>query len=207
MKYRNLKKEIKGFTLIEILVSVAIFVAIIIVLSYFQARIFTFNNFFQSSLNIQQNARKILRPFAEEVRSATLGNDGSFAIASADTDSIEFFSDIDNDGMREKIKYYLDGTEFKKTVIEPSENPFIYDPANEEDEQVIGNVVNGGSPVFEYYDSGYDGSSDYQPLSYPIALTDITLVKATLLVDDNLNQPPSAVEISTQANFRNLSNN
>ena len=204
----NIREEKnKGFSLIEILVTAAIFVLLIIVVTGFQSKVFKLNNVLQLSLNIQQNARKILRPFAEEIRSATISNIGAYPISIASSTEISFYSDIDDDNLKEKIRYFKSGDEFKKGVIKPSGDPLSYNPDDENIVSVVKGVINDSQPVFEYYDSNYNGTSSSTPLSYPINISDITLVKATLLVDENPNQPPGPMEISTQAMFRNLKKN
>jgi prepilin-type N-terminal cleavage/methylation domain-containing protein len=202
------KQKNTGLTLIEVLISMFIFTALAAMVFVFQGRIFNVNNVIQSGLAIQQDARKILRPFAEEVRSATISNIGAFPISQATTTTIEFYSDNDNDGLKEKIRYFKDGDEFKKGVTKPSGNPYVYDENDEEITGVVSGIINTGSdPVFEYFDENYDGTDGSSPLSYPISVTEITLVKATLIVDEDVNKDPGAVTISTQATFRNLKDN
>ncbi len=202
------KKTNQGMTLIEIMIAMAIFVVIVILVNGFQGKVFKLNNILQSSLSIQQNARKILRPFAEEVRSATISNIGAFPISIATPNMIEFYSDNDNDGLKEKIRYFRDGDEFKKGVVKPSGNPYSYNENDEDITGVVSGIVNGANdPVFQYYDGSYDGNPESLPLTYPIALTEITLVKTTLKVDLDVNEDPGPIEISTQATFRNLKDN
>jgi prepilin-type N-terminal cleavage/methylation domain-containing protein len=189
-------RESRGMTLIEILIVMAIAVAIVLIVSIFQ-----------SSLQIQQNARKILRPLAEEIRSATISNIGAFPISMASSTQISFYSDIDNDGLKEKVRYFLENDEFKKGIITPKGDPFVYDPEDEEIIGVVGGVVNGEEPIFQYFDDSYNGTSSTTPLSYPIDVTDITLVKTKLIIDLEPDKDPGPVEISTQAMFRNLKDN
>jgi prepilin-type N-terminal cleavage/methylation domain-containing protein len=205
MKLLN-KKE-KGFSLIEILIATAIFVLIMITLSYFLGNVFQFNNTIQSSLGIQQQAQKIIRPFAEEVRSASISNIGAFPISKAQIDLIEFYSDIDSDGLKEKIRYFKSDGQFKKGIIKPTGNPAEYRSEDEEIVGIISGVQNGELPIFQYYNSSYNGTASTTALDYPINVKDVTLVKVTLYLDEDLNNPPGAIEISTQAMFRNLKDN
>jgi hypothetical protein len=196
-----------GMALTEALVVLAIFVLVVIVFAAFQTNVFSFNKIIQSNLGTQQDAKKILRPFAEEVRSATISNIGAFPISIAATNTLEFYANIDDDDLIEKIRYFLDEDVFKKGVTKPSGDPYVYDSGDEDIVGVVKNIVNEETSIFEYHDANYYGSATSTPLSYPIDVHQITLVKATLLVDDDPDFPPNEFEISTQAMFRNLKTN
>lgn len=201
------KHKQKGITLVEILVAVSIFVAIVIVFVSFQSDVFKLNRIISSGLNTQQYSTKILRPFASEIRSATISNIGAFPISVASSTIIEFYSDTDDDGLAEKIKYFVEDNKFKRSSIIPSGNPLIYDSDDATVKTVVDGVVNGATSVFEYFDESYDGSSTSTPMGYPINLTNITLVKATLILDDNPNALPLPVTVTSQVMFRNLKDN
>ena len=88
----------KGMTLAEIVVVVGILGIIMLAISSFQLNIFTNNKFSQDSLSSAQDARTILRIMTKELRSASLSNNGSYAIASAATNTLSFYSDIEEMG-------------------------------------------------------------------------------------------------------------
>jgi len=201
----NLKFHKKGFTLIEILVTVGIMSMIVGLLGAFQADIFSFNNIIQTGIRNQSEAKKIIRPFSNEVRSASVSNLGSYPVAESASSTFAFYSDIDGDGLKEKIKYFLDGSDFKKSVIKPSGQPLEYDEENEEIIRVIQDVIN--QDIFEYYDSSYDGTASSTKLVQPVVTSDVRLIKITILIDSDPNRPPGAVEITTQVSIRNLKDN
>jgi type II secretory pathway pseudopilin PulG len=205
MRINNIQKN-KGMTLVELLIVAAIFILIVIALGYFQSDVFKLNRTLQIGLDVQQNANKILRPFAAEVRSATISNIGGFPIEKAATTTMIFYSDIDDDGLKDRIRYFVEDDQFKKGTIVPDGDPFFYDPADEK-VKIIARRVVPDEIVFEYYDDTYNGSASSTPLTYPMDLTEITLVKAKLLIDASSNGRESIVEISTQAMFRNLKDN
>lgn len=100
-----------GFTLIETLVTVAIFVlalgavASFIIVSYrSQAYVL------QQSAAINQ-ARKGIETMAKELREARIGDDGSYIIEKAEDYEIIFYSDIDKDGATERVRYFFYGSD------------------------------------------------------------------------------------------------
>ena len=111
--------------------------------------------------------------------------------------SFTFYSDIDNDSLKEKIRYYLSGAILKKGVIKPNGNPLQYNPANEITKEIVHDVTNGGMAVFNYYDKYYDGTT--APLSQPVNVLDVRLVKITLMT--------ASQTFTTQVSIRNLKDN
>lgn len=190
-------KKNKGFTLIEAVISIAIFSVVVVVIGSFQRDVFFFNDILQTGLTNITEARKVLRPFVHEVRAAQPSNLGAFAITEANSTSFAFYSDIDNDGVRERVRYFLDGNTFKKGIIEPDEDTFVY---NEEDEEII-KVVNDvveSETTFSYFDSNYNTTE---------TPTDVRLVRIDLTIDSNPDRAPSLLTITTQATIRNLKDN
>lgn len=202
--YRKIKRA-AGFTLVEILVAVSILGAIIGLVGAFQADIFSLNFVIQSGLNNQNEAKKVIRPFANEVRSASPSSLGAYPIKTASTTEFVFYSDIDNDDLKEEIRYYLDGGDFKKGFIKPSGQPLTYDPNDEEVINIIHDVLPG--VIFEYYDSSYDGTASSTPLTHPVAPSAVRLVKVQMTVDADPNKPPAPLHITTQVSIRNLKDN
>ena len=206
IKHEHNRVENKGgFTLVEILVSISILGAIIGLIGAFQADVFSVSRIIQSGLNNQNEAKKVIRPFANEVRSASPSSLGAYPIKSASTTEFVFYSDIDNDNLKEEVRYYLDGGDFKKGFIKPTGQPLVYDPENEEVINIIHDVLD--EVIFEYYDSSYDGTASSTPLAQPVAPSNVRLVKISMTIDSDPNKPPAPLYITTQVSIRNLKDN
>ncbi|NCS99400.1 prepilin-type N-terminal cleavage/methylation domain-containing protein [Candidatus Parcubacteria bacterium] len=201
----NNTKNTKGFTLTEILVTLGIFSVLAVGATSLLRDSFIFKGIAQTGLNSIDEGRKILRPLVGEVRSASQSHNGAYVIENASAETFIFYSDIDNDDLIERVRYFLDEDTLKKGVTEPSGSPLSYDLNNEEISWVIQDVANGASPVFEYFDTNYDGTTD--PLVQPVSSGDVRLVKITIIIDHDPNRPPEAVELSTQMTIRNLKDN
>jgi len=66
-------------------------------------------------------------------------------------------------------------------------------------------VVNGSTPVFTYYNSSYNGNTP--PLTLPVSILDVRLIKISIITDDDPSKPPSPINVTTQVSFRNLKDN
>lgn len=204
-KTKNISNLKSGFTLLEILITVAIFSLILGAVSLFARDIFYYNNLFSGGLASYDDAKKILQPVASEIRSASPSSLGGYNIEIADNNNFAFFTDIDNDGLKERIRYFLSDNILKKGVIVPSGSPLQYSSANEVITDVVTNIRNDTTPIFSYYDTNYNGTTS--PITIPVSVSNIRLVKVNLIIDADPNRPPSPITVTTEVSIRNLKDN
>ncbi len=197
----------RAISLIEIMIAISIIVVAGGIVWVFQKNIFSLNGILQGNLLIEQEAGDTLKNFARETRIISPSSLGAYPIDDngAQVNSFTFYSDIDNDGLKEKVRYFLTGTNLNKGIIKPSGNPLTYNPLNEVTTTVVHNVRNNATPIFNYYDENYDGTS--APLSTPVNILNIRLVKITLILDIDPLRIPEPFIFTTQISIRNLKNN
>lgn len=137
----------KGFTLLEILLVIGILGAILVVVSSFQTDVFKYNKSASDSLQNSQDARSIIRVMVRELRSAKQGDDGSYPITFAGTSTLSFYSDIDSDGVTEKVRYFISTTTDPFTL----QKGIIKGSAEETFSILSYNIQNGTTTnLFEY---------------------------------------------------------
>jgi hypothetical protein len=192
----------RGFTIIEILFGVAIFVLIVGALTFFSRNVWIYNSFISAGLADTDAERLMLKTMVSEIRSASTSNTGSYAILEAGSSSLIFYSDIDNDGLKERIRYFQNGSLLQRGLVKPTGNPATYNLANEKISTLATNMTNVS---FAYYDKNYDGETS--PLSSPINIPLIRLVKITITLDSDPNRSPTPTVFSTQVSIRNLKDN
>ena len=107
------------------------------------------------------------------------------------------------DSFKERVRYFLSGTDFKKGVTKPNGLPLIYNLASENIVTLATNVRN--ADTFSYYDQDYGGSSSF--MSFPLDVTAIRVVRLKLSIDDDPTRAPMAFEVQTVAEIRNLKGN
>ena len=198
-------KSKAGFSMVEIIVSLGIFSILALVILGWQKDIFSINALFTKRLTSQEDIRKVIKNFIAETRTAQLSEAGSYPLETANKDTFTFYSDIDYDGIKEKVRYFLNNHQLKKGVIEPSGQPPVYNPDNETVVISAKNIINNNDEVFLYYDKDYDG--DDSPLSQPVNILNVRLVQITLTVDEDPNRPPDPITETSQTSIRNLKDN
>ncbi len=195
----------KGMTLVEIVVVVAIFGLIMLAVFELGSSIFSFNRVAQDNLFAQSSARKVLKVMISELRSVSPSSLGAYPISSVGTSTITFFSNIDTDDYKERIRYFVQGNSLMKGVIKPSGNPLVYNNVDEEVSLLIDYFANGSTPMFEYFDEDYSGTST--PLVDPVQATSVRLVKIYIVIDKDANKNPGPIFVTSQVSLRNLKNN
>ncbi|HLC95023.1 MAG TPA: type II secretion system protein, partial [Patescibacteria group bacterium] len=115
-----------GFSVIETIILIAILGIMLVVIVSFENDMFSLNAYIRDSLDSQQQSKQFLVTFVDEIRSASSSNTGTYPIAEATDASFMFYSDIDNNGTKERIRYFLDGSTLKKSILSPTGSPLGY---------------------------------------------------------------------------------
>lgn len=199
------KKNNSGSTFIEVIFIVVVMILVGLAVWTFQKNVFYMYSIMQSGLGAEKDARKLVKEFSSEARTASMGSDGSYPIALANDTNFTFFADIDGDSLKEKVHYFLDNKSIKKGVIKPAGSPLRYLAVNEIVTVSAQNIDNGTTPIFEYFDKTYDGTTS--ALALPVNVSSVRLVKITVIIDKSSVRSPAPMRITTQVSLRNLKDN
>jgi len=194
-----------GFTYIEAVVAVAITAVVAIVVGQFQTNVLNYNRMFSQFLSAADDLRGIMRPIAGEIRAARGSENGSYSIEEASENTFTFYTDYDKDGQTERMRYFLDGTDFKRGIIEPSGVPAVYDQGSEVVKTIATGLDTSVGYIFLYYDENYDGTTN--PLTQPVKISDVRLVQIEMTIDTDPLKLPEPITLSTQVSIRNLKTN
>jgi prepilin-type N-terminal cleavage/methylation domain-containing protein len=195
-----------GFSLVEILIVVAISVSVIFVVGNFNGSINLLNGLVSQELQSKSDITQTLQILTTEVRSAGIAQNGAFAIAGVNTSSFIFYSSINKNWITERVRYFYSSSTIYKGVIEPTGTPAMYPSSSETVTDVIDNVVLPTStPLFQYYDASYVGSQ--AALAYPIDTATIRLVAVSFGAIVKPQQSPGPQNFSILVDIRNLRSN
>ncbi len=194
-----------GFTIIEVIVTVAIFTAIAYGLIALVSNLFS-NARGQGSLLLgSDQGRLVAFKLAGELRNATAGADGAYSIGQAGDQQLILYSNTDSVSDIEKIRYYVQDNKLYKGVTKPSGQ--TYNSANEIKTPILDDLGNGASPIFYYYDDTYDGTAN-NFLPQPVNVTQVNYVKINLLILKKAGVLNTATYVvSDGAVIRNLKTN
>lgn len=198
----SLSTQRDGFTLIEFLVTMTIVVVIGVLIMNLSRDVTDSTVRFSNSLVTEQAIQSTLQVMMPEIRSIAQSNDGAYPISAAASSSFEFYSDIDQDGLFERVRYFLNGTTFQKGVIKPSGSPLAYATSSEQLRDLVYNMV-VPSQIFSYYDSTAT-STDSVALSFPVNPLDVKTVRVNLVANKGTATIPAIVSTATEATIRNL---
>jgi prepilin-type N-terminal cleavage/methylation domain len=203
MKILNSKSNNNGFTLVELLVSIFIISLLTVTINTFARDVFYDSYALSDSMSAQFDTRHIVNIMANELRESAPSSLGSYQLSSATDSVIAFYSDINNDGLEDQVRYFVNGATLQKGVVVPTGSPLSYNQANEKISTLISGVVASSTqPIFQYYPSTYAGTSS--PLTQPVNIANISFVKITIIIDKNTNHAPSQVVVTTGVSLRNL---
>lgn len=191
--------------MLEIMVAVGIFAMVMsgligIIMFSFRSRDVAWEQ-----LLTQTEGRRVVQSFINELRSANQSSVGAYPIEKAEAYQLIFFSNIDGDSYRERIRYFLSGTDFKKGVTKPSGNPLVYNTSTESIAIIAHDVVNSTTPVFQYFAQDFTGSQS--PMSSPVTTTLVRVVGVRLVMEEDPRLSPTPFEIQAKAEIRNLKTN
>jgi len=196
----------KGFTLMEAMVAIGMFAIISLAVAWILIRSVRSTNIIWEQLATQNDGRAAVQQFVDDVRRAETSSIGSYPISDASSTSFIFYANVDDDSGREKVRFWIDGTDLKNGVIQSSGNPLKSD-GEESVVTIAESVVNiaKGIPLFEYYDSTYPVTST--PLTVPDDLTDIRVIRMQLELEKDPTATPVPLHVEAVVNIRNLKDN
>lgn len=200
-------KSRQGMTLVEVIVGLAAFGILVIGAAAIIITAFRSQRVVWDQLGAQADGRKILEEVVNDARRADLSSIGAYPIVTATTNTLTFYANVDADGLRERVRYWLTGRVFKKGVIKPTGNPLQYVTTTEQVVDVATNIVNQsqGNPVFLYYDAAYTGTST--PLTQPVSTTLIRLIRVKLDIEKDPNFSPVPLHVESVVGVRSLKTN
>lgn len=197
----------KGFTLIETITALSVFVLAFGAICGFIYYIYRVHSFTFEQARAIDEARKGISIMVKEIREARDGEGGIYAIEKANDQEFIFYSDIDKDEAAERIRYFLEDSNFKKGVTNPEGSPAQYKAENETVSILSAYVRNNESPVFTYYNGDWPEDSETNPLPTPSRLKETKLMRVYLKININPNRAPQDFELISASQLRNLKTN
>ncbi len=189
-------KNKNGFSLIEITIASSILL-IILALGYnFIVTGFRTSTFSSEQETAIQNARKAMEIMTKEIRESNYSELGSYPLETIEENDFLYYSDVNDDGKMEKIRYVLDGLTLKKVTTLPGPlNDYNMPGAT----TTIANYVNNQEEaIFTYYDNSYNEAC---------LINNVRLINIKLKINVTPERVPMNYTVETDVTLRNLKDN
>jgi prepilin-type N-terminal cleavage/methylation domain-containing protein len=192
----KLRQNKKAFSLIEMVVVVALVSMITIVVATFLSESIKTYRIKRQSVDLEEKAAHVMREFEITTRAAS-------EITKADGNELIFLRYFDLTSVSPtQVRYFMDGSQFKIGLTQPSgtEPNIVYPAENETIDLLISDIVNADL-LFTYF----DGSN--AELNYPINITNLKMISLSISLDKNGNLPPASITETTKVSLRNMKDN
>ncbi|MBI4068379.1 type II secretion system protein [Candidatus Kaiserbacteria bacterium] len=189
----------RGMTFIEMLVWISVFLAAMwaivgSILSFYRANTYTLEQ-----AQAVSEARRGIENVVHTIREANYGSDGAYPIIAMSTSSLTFYADIDSDPFLEKVRFFIQGTDLKQGVIDPSGDPPVY-TALETITTVSAYVRNNMQGINEFQFYNASGT----PIVDMSRVTDVRFVRLDTVVNVSPEKLPNELTLRSSATLRNL---
>jgi len=185
-------------SLIEAVIAIGIFTIGIEGFSLLFVKTWKQNSFIIEKGTASMAASQGVQKTVDVIRKARQADNGAYPIISANENDLVIYSDIDKDGVTERVHYYLSGGALKTGITDPAGLPPVYPAGDQIVNDVSKYVVNTSTPVFSYYDSGNN------LLTTPANVNEVRMVKVHLETNANPAHFPNNVDFQSFAAVRNL---
>jgi hypothetical protein len=205
-RYRSLK----AMTLLELLIAISVALIAMEGFTYLFIKTWDTNKFVLEEGMASAAASRATNKIVIQLRAVQQADNGDYPIESADDFDLVFYCDVDDDGVVERVHYYLDqvNDQLNMGVSNPiAGNPVTYPNSDDEVTVVTSYVVNeSDNPIFYYYNDNYPGDTVNNPLSTPTNVGNIQMIRVHLYVNINPVHAPDNINIESFVDLRNLHN-
>lgn len=198
-------QKISGMTIIEVLIALLIFTIGIQGFTWLFMRTWKVNKFNLETGQMSLAASHALDDMRTLIRKTQQGDNGAYPIEKASENEIIFFSDVDNDGLAERVHFYKNGQALMMGLAKSGNTfPRQYPENDDSIKMIVDGLANASDqPIFSYFSKEYSGSESDSALDYSLDVSEIRLVKIFIRLK-NPSSDSRPLEIQSMAEMRNL---
>lgn len=202
------RKMYRGMTLVELLVAIAIMFITMEGIGLLLIRSWSMNKFVLEMGNASFIASRGTTKVVNEVRKTRQADNGDYPVESGGDFDLKVYLNGDGDGATERVHYYLSGQTLYRGITHPVAGlPITYPSGDDSVTAIAKSIVNTATdPVFYYYNENYPSDTANNPLSTPVAVSRVRMIKIHLLVNIDPNHAPDSINIEAFAQLRNMVN-
>ena len=191
----------KGFTLVEMIVVLALYSVIMFIVLNSIASFYRFNGYAIAQSYQITDARQGVELMVRDLREMTYADDGTFPLVIMENNRVGFYSDIDRDNSVEYVEYRLASTTLTKRIYNATGTPPAYSTTTPDTTVTLSDYVQNAlqaAPVFVYYDeAGHKATATS-------TITDIRYIQVSVIVNIDPVRDPGEFLLRSSASLRNL---
>ncbi len=194
-----------GFTLVEVLVVIAINTLLFLVIVNSIVQIYQSNSYTSAQSNEIDSVRRGLTIWTRDTREMTFAANGAFPLAVVEDYRLAFYGDIDRDNSVEYVEYKLATTTLYKRTSNPVGYPAVYNVNTPDSTLILSEYVqnlNQSQVMFTYYNNS--GNLILSPTSM---ISDIRYIRMSIIVNIDPLRSPGEFMLQSSATPRNLKDN
>jgi len=204
-QFTRLSVQSRGFTLVEMLMVIAINALLMVAITSTIVFIYQTNSYSFAQANEIEASRRGVGFWVRDAREMTLAATGAYPIAVLENNRMAFYSDIDKDNLVEYVEYSLSTTTLRKRTYNPVGYPPMYSTSTPDSTEIISEFVQNisqGQKVFTYYDT-----AGVELASPAAMLTDARYISIKIIVNIDPVRSPGEFMLQASAAPRNLKDN
>lgn len=205
----TVRQSNRGFSLVEFILAMFIVAVVAGGASLFAVYFFNSYSFsFNANQNVNQ-AQTGMTTLIREIREARSGDNGAWPLIDAADNSFIFYSDVDNDGRTDRVRYFINGTALQKGVIPPTQVPVTYPAGNEVFSTIASSIDTSSGPLFTYYNGNWpsDAVNNPLPANQRIANTRYVGINLQINVASGSGSTAQPFQLTSGVQIRSLKNN
>lgn len=195
-------------TLVELMMAIFIMLIAMEGFTLLLLKSFQTNSFVLEEGVASAAAARAVSTIVSDLRKARQADNGAYPVASGTDFDLKVYIDIDNDGVTERVHYYVSNERLYQGVTNPNAGlPITYPSGDQAVTMLLDYVVNtNAQPIFYYYNKDYPTDLVNNPLTTPITVNTAKLIKVHLWVNIDPIRAPNNINIESFAELRNLNN-
>jgi type II secretory pathway pseudopilin PulG len=192
---------VRGFTLIETLVWIAIFTASMVAITTSVIYFYRTSNYAIEEATALTSVQHGMDAMVRVIREAAYSSVGAYPVIAMASSSFTFYANTDTDSLIERVHYYLSGTNIYLGILKPTGDPASY-TGTETVSLVADNIKNASSStnLFTYYDLNGAQMTDLTKIA------NLRFVTINIVADIDPNRAPTDTQLRSSATLRNLTN-
>ncbi len=165
-----------------------------------------YNFSFEESQKISA-AQGSLTRIIKDIREARQSETGAWPLVTTNDTELTFYADVTDDGIVDRVRYFLVGNQLKKGVITPTGTPLTYNAAQENIFVIADGVDMRSAPVFKYYNGNWPADKVANPLPSASRILNTRMIQATIRINPSGKTSATLYESTSSATIRSLKDN